>query len=364
MVHPGGPEGGRAVAADPATPRSVVEGLLREAVEWAEGPRRALAEAVLGNASLPLWLLDDPTWMQRLHDRVASALACSPRLAAWQWDALCGHRDVCVRLELAISPVAPPDAWSRLGLGPGLFLDSLLLDHDWLIDLLSSGVLGQVTHLGLGDNDLGDDVITALADSPSLRQLEGLVVSHNRFSDAGVVALVDSPHLRGLRRLWLGPNLALGDAGAIALSRASFHLEELDLSITRMTSRGLEALAQSASFEQLTDLSLFANDGRDAGAIALAGSTAFPRLERLSLSENKLGDAGVIALVRSTAFPRLVSLDLRNNRAGPPSALALAASPVLASLTHLDLRLNPLGRAGKWALRKAAARHPGLTLLL
>ena len=105
-----------AVAANPSTRRQTIDALLAGAHE-ARSPHAVtrMAAAVLGNASLPLWLLADPAWLASLEPGSADALARSPALTPLGWHALRTHPDRSVQLTLVWSPAAPPEAWRLFG---------------------------------------------------------------------------------------------------------------------------------------------------------------------------------------------------------------------------------------------------------
>ena len=114
----------RSVASNPSTPSEMLLEMLGEATSPSE--RASLAEAVLDNASLPLWLLGDPLWLQRLPAAIVRALVESPEMTHAFWTGLSGHPDPDVKLSLLRSAYAPRDAWARLG------FDQVLAQTSWL----------------------------------------------------------------------------------------------------------------------------------------------------------------------------------------------------------------------------------------
>jgi Leucine-rich repeat (LRR) protein len=103
--------------------------------------------------------------------------------------------------------------------------------------LATSPNLHDLTHLYLGDNNIGDAGAQALAASSHMRHLTHLELSYNHIDDAGAQALAASPNL---------------------------HLMHLDLSNNGITDAGAEALAASQNLrDHLTYLNL---DGSNIGA--------------------------------------------------------------------------------------------------
>jgi hypothetical protein len=80
-------------------------------------------------------------------------------------------------------------------------------------------------YLDLDGNDLDDEAIVSLAESPVLRSLWALYLNANHISDEGAIALANSPVLRELQLLYLRSN-RIGDTGAQAFADSP-HVDEL-----------------------------------------------------------------------------------------------------------------------------------------
>jgi uncharacterized protein (TIGR02996 family) len=129
--------------------------------------------------------------------------------------------------------------------------------------------MGQ-PNLDLRSQKIGDEGLTALAQSPHLTEVRELDLENNRIGPAGAVALGISRHTAGLRRVDLSGN-PIGDRGAAALSESAF----------------------------------------------------FPAIERIILRECAIGDEGALAFVRRPVPPALKALALQGNRISQPAGVAL-----------------------------------------
>ncbi|RYE93983.1 MAG: hypothetical protein EOO75_03115 [Myxococcales bacterium] len=287
-----------ALAANASAHRDTIDLLLAGIARREDDPLRArLADAVLGNASVTLWLLLDPRWLARQPAHAALALAASPALTPVLWGALADHPALTVRLRLLRSPAAPADALARLGLGAAA--------------------------LALRDPTLTDEDVLALARTPvSFAATELTLGPSDRLTFAVLVTLARSTAFPALRRLALANDIGL-----------PFHPHD------------------SAVFH---DNAVF---------VDLPPSTTLGQLRGLVLSGPFAQDEAVQMLVRSRALAHLEELSLDSHYFGQRGLLALATWPGLASLRRLTI-----GRCGdgpaKQALREAAARHPGLALVM
>lgn len=225
----------------------------------------------------------------------------------------------------------------------------------------------SVKTLDLSDNQLADEALLALFQSPHLAQLEdlnlsinfvteagvkqlaeaeGIVVTHlkalsmedNRLKDPAAVALVTSPHFSELEVLNLGWN-EVADATAEALG-GSDHMQSLKTLILErnyITEAGVRALFAGSVLDQLEELNLASNKLMGEGATALATLKPLPRLKTLWLGNNAIDDAGATALGTSTHFPHLEKLYMGRNYFGQPGGDALYYTKTLTALQTLVL---------------------------
>ncbi|XP_037098598.1 protein NLRC5-like isoform X4 [Syngnathus acus] len=268
-----------------------------------------------------------------------------------------------------------------------------------LASVLSSP--GSLRELGLGDNDLGDDGLEALAAGLAKPQctLEVLALKKCNLSKKSCEALASVLSSPGsLRELDLGDN-DLGDDGlealATGLAKPQCTLQVLRLEKCNLSKKSWEALASILSSPcSLRELDLTDNDLRDNRLEALAAGLAKPQctlevltlkscelskkscealasvlsspcsLRELELSWNDLGDDGLEALAAGLAKPQctLQVLTLRDCNLSKKSCEALASvlsSP--GSLRELDLSHNDLYDDGLEALAAGLAK-PQCTL--
>ena len=123
--------------------------------------------------------------------------------------------------------------------GVAALADSLHLGNLDRLNLLDTGMSDKgavrlaeaenlsCSMLALSGNEIGDEGVAALADSPVLASVERLYLARNPIGDDGVIALANSPHLGKLRELGLGTLEDLSDEGARALVDSP-HLTALD----------------------------------------------------------------------------------------------------------------------------------------
>jgi uncharacterized protein (TIGR02996 family) len=140
--------------------------------------------------------------------------------------------------------------------------------------------LGELQHLNLGHNAIGDDGVRALASRARLPRLRWLDLWANGITAAGVRALCDSPLLEGVR--------------------------ELDLSFNDIDDDGAEALAACPHLPQLYGLILCDNAMTNTGALALTGSPLMGQLEGLYLAGNPIKRKGTTALSRAAGVAGLL----------------------------------------------------------
>jgi uncharacterized protein (TIGR02996 family) len=252
----------------------------------------------------------------------------------------------------------------------GLYLGDNQLDNDALIALARSPHLGLVRDLFLHDNSFGlvglqaiadspclprlrtlclaknhlkDEGVTTLASCSGLRQLRTLILSMVGIRQAGVQALAGSPLLGRLRELMLTLNLLpAGCLAELARSKQMSRLRTLDYSFNNPDSADLEALARSPHAAELRTLGL---DGyqciRSAGIRALATATHLGRLVNLSLGSGAWDAGAAGELARSAALPRLRRLSVTqggNRDNGIPAALL--DGQLIRRLHVLDVNIN------------------------
>jgi uncharacterized protein (TIGR02996 family) len=232
----------------------------------------------------------------------------------------------------------------------------------------SVAVLGASSHfpaltrLGLDFNDLHNEHLMALVDSPLLARLEELRLSGNRdLGETGLAALASSPQAGCLRRLDLSKmDLPFEGVRALALSSRLTRLVHLHLGHTNLDSRAVKEIAFSPCLPGLRGLYLGRNRLSDDGAVALMVAPQPRRLRVLELGRNHLGSETVKAIAQCPAMAELEELNLEDNHIGDDGALALASSPYLDRLHLLEIASNGLTALGKAVLLRRFGRDVAL----
>jgi uncharacterized protein (TIGR02996 family) len=250
-------------------------------------------------------------------------------------------------------------AWSQSfpGLSRLALNDNVQITWDGVTALAASPHLAALTDLDLGGNDVNDAGVKALAASRTLTRLNALRLANNHVSDGGAAALAGSELFRRMLardgRVDLRAN-AVGPAGAEALAACPDLLKvtALDLDKNYLGDRGAAALVRSAGAARLKRLRLSRNQITDAGAFVLADAVArgLPGLRSIDVSVNRLTWRGVNA-IRDAAVARGVIPDVSGNPtdgSGPLPAVGLPdpLHPDAGNLDELRRRVSFPARRG------------------
>lgn len=226
--------------------------------------------------------------------------------------------------------------------------------------------------------------LAALADWPHLRRIRRLEFSLARFGPDGLHRLGNSPHasdiaemtfeydgitaegLEALARSDVFPQLSVLELRSNVIppvllvdaldAAAESSLSRLSLTANRLThveAAGLTALSVMQGVSVL-DLSDNPDLGPDA-ARALVDSGLISRLRMLNLSNTRPGRKGVRELAQVSGPIALQSLDLSANRLGPVAVKSLVESPLAGGLRILNLANNALLDDGAETLASAPA---------
>lgn len=151
--------------------------------------------------------------------------------------------------------------------------------------------------------------------------------------------LANNPRLRGLRSLSLqGLNLAPHDLAILARGSQLSGVTHLNLRDNPgLGSRGLEVLAGTPTFHQLTHLVLQNTGIGDVGLRALMTRDCAPRLTHLEIQENALTLFGLWVMSRSPHAASLSFLDLSGSGFGPGVGEIFSEGSALTNLRHLNL---------------------------
>jgi Leucine Rich repeat len=105
---------------------------------------------------------------------------------------------------------------------------------------------------------LGQGGFAAFADSTLLGQLTHLDLAGNLIGDFGIAALTTSPQVHGLRDLQLGRNAAISAEGAVAIADSLY----LQPKVKEQTLRGLGWLGLAAIVRHHGSATAWTRDGR------------------------------------------------------------------------------------------------------
>lgn len=227
--------------------------------------------------------------------------------------------------------------------------------------LLDAGVLDHVTHLDLGDTQIGQEGLKRLCGEQAPHNLHSLRLSNSRRSSAefrDLEPLFGAPFFRRLRELDVA-NHRLTAGCARALGAQKPRLRRLDLSGNCLEEGGVRALCQALQGTGIEILALSGTQAGDAGvSAALASGPRRLRLnqngasvlgvrgpevsiESLSVGSNPLGTQGLTALMERLAQTRTLRIWACGLNAS--SMRVLAEHPLLSGLELLELGWNRLG---------------------
>ena len=214
----------------------------------------------------------------RLRDGAMSASPASPNPARW----------LCADKPSALKRLALCSDYGKRTMEGLSFFDAPSLQG--------------LTHLYLEHPKLGDEALRTLQGAGVLPALLHLAIEREPLGNPGVKALASAPLIRQLKTL----NLTQVDCG----------------------DPGARHLAFSPAMQQLERLSLYGNQIKSKGTQALA-QTPMPKLRYLTLHFNKIGKPGALALANSANFPSLQELSLSGAAVKPAERQALQKSPHL-----------------------------------
>lgn len=198
-----------------------------------------------------------------------------------------------------------------------------------------------------------------VADSPVLGHIHELHLSRNSLREKGVRTILASTRLTGLHTLSLQNNGVTERCLETLVSCTTLpRLKRLDLSSNYIYAQAIRQLLLAPGFlGRLTSLSLSGNWlGSQVAPLLLACPDPL-KLRNLDLSLTNLQEKGVEALVGSALFAGLRSLRLAYNQLTTQAALSLAGASELRNLVYLDVSGNSIGDEGARAL----ARSPYLS---
>lgn len=356
--------------------------IVKAYVEW----QRGFVERVVVDAST--WLAQGAAWRRttpltgvRLFqaDDFADELAKSPSLAGIRDLSLAGG---LIRSGAIATLLGAPglDSLSGLDLRLSLF-------GAFGVETLARRQLPKLSRLQLGFAQIDAENLPLLLRAyprlteldlsnqlPQVREGRGdypdrQLGLRNRIDDNLATALAEAVNpSNGLCRIGLdlassGHVNVITDKGCQRLARARFpSLERLDLSHSRISDRGLDAILDSDWGQRLTELRF---QGCERGAEALNTLLTDPRSRCIRNIEfpAEYDEATIALLTRSIGARRLRRLQFdASENTGRELAAAVATSESLAGLQSLRLRGCPIGNDGAAALSQATFANELITL--
>lgn len=270
--------------------------------------------------------------------------------------------------------------------------------------LAQSPYVGNIASLGMGWKYLGLSGVRIIGESPNLTSLTDLDLTDNDLDDEALRFLANSPRGQQLQRLKCAcnPNLTALAVRWLLAENGPPHLSRLEFDVSGFGAEGVRPLLSAPHLPQLTHLGLYHGypDSIDGIAITDTGTTedlnfllrseALTGLRELTLWGINLGAEGIRALTEGPLAQELVSLTLERCRVGDEEipylltllrggrmrklglpynagltddgARRLASCPHLSSLYELDLEDNRLSEAGIDAVATSPHRHRWLRL--
>lgn len=259
------------------------------------------------------------------------------------------------------------------------------LHDNELAHLFNSPHLHSLIGLDLQRNALTQDSMALLAGSPLRLQLQELSLRQNNLQDEGIDALLSKPwpalkkldlnglELKGSALKLLNsqqlPALELLDLGKTTFSASSLKdlalptLRALLLEQCELKNDGAKLLAAKPSLAGLEQLSLWSCSIQDAGITALLQQQDLSQLKHLNLGKNQLGPSAIHALCKHK-LPSLMTLNLYGNPLDDDSYKQLANASWLPQLKQLFLGADQASSAGKKALQKSSLLSQDIHLSL
>ncbi len=209
--------------------------------------------------------------------------------------------------------------------------------------------------LTLSDNQIDNESLKILLESPYLKNLERLDLGINFLTDSGIKdwAQLNEVRWEKLKTLFLNDN-RLGDEAisAFLMSPHAASLEILNLDYTQVGNGVCNSFAETAQLTNLKEFHLDRGYVDDEGIKKLLEWEGLEELKVLKLTSNKLTDDGVEELSKSTRLRSIKNLDLGYNQITDKGCKALADSNMIESLDTLTVSRNPFTEEGAKGLKE------------
>ena len=164
------------------------------------------------------------------------------------------------------------------------------------MELAKSPHLENLTELNLSGNGAADFVtesgLAAILNMESLGSLRTLYLNHNQISTSGIEMLANTPKLSELRALDLNWNPGVGDDALTALANSPYMTNLQTLSMmggrSHIANVGATAFANSKQLANLIKVDFRYNEIGDSGAQAIAESPHLQNIRMLNLKNNAI----------------------------------------------------------------------------
>jgi uncharacterized protein (TIGR02996 family) len=352
----------QAICANPEddTPRLVFADLLDETGNARDQRRAQFIRTQVALATQPL---DSPEWVdaRRYHPDIATGWLFADTLPkplppGFSWR----HFEFRRGFPYAVGV----DSLTRLRhSGTAIFdrapLQALQLLPPWdgPLPLLAQWPgLPRIRSLGLSGGWNCSRAVAQLMDAPSAQRIRELRIHDDGLSPHGLQTLAESAFFSQLTRFEMShshyPGALLIEA--LAAAREPGNLRHVAFAFCHLQGADIARFVLMPWLQTVEHLELTDQPLGPSGVCSLANSPNLPRLRILNLSNTRPGRRGIQALCHSGRFRTLCMLDLSHNSLGPTTIKPLIAAEAETSLRVLNLANNPLGDTGVIALARSA----------
>lgn len=203
--------------------------------------------------------------------------------------------------------------------------------------MAGSAKFANLSYLSAWNNNIGDEGIIALSQSPYIKQLRYLNIGGNIVSDAAYKAMTASDNFQHLELLWIWSSTVKSNTLKDFFANANMpSLKKLNLNNNKVSTRNLLQLADSPIAPNLEELHLYGTNLTDRHIEHLLRRDSLQSLQYLDVSSNQLTDEGLEMLAEASCLTSLQHLQLNSNTYTLRGIDALAQSPHLHALKHVE----------------------------
>ncbi|MCS6866375.1 MAG: TIGR02996 domain-containing protein [Gemmataceae bacterium] len=198
--------------------------------------------------------------------------------------------------------------------------------------------------------------VAQLITAPGACHIHELRIHEDGFSPSGLQTLAESAFFGQLTRLEMYHSRYPGTVivEALATAEKPGAMRHLAMAFCHLTGADVARLVQLPWLQTIEHLELTDQPLGPSGVRSIATQGHLTQLRILNLSNTRPGPRGVRALTQSDHLRNLRMLDLSHNSLGPEAIKALAAAEQWDNLSVLNLANNPLDDTGVIALARSA----------